>query len=62
MADILQNPSQNETIIRHTRRLLHSYQHWTGESLFDLTAREHLNERKNTPVILWLASPEGCEA
>jgi hypothetical protein len=38
MTDILQNPWQKETIIRHSQRLLHSYQHWTGESLFDLNA------------------------
>jgi hypothetical protein len=38
MIDILQNPWQNETIIRHSQRLLYSYQHWTGESLLDLNA------------------------
>ena len=38
MTDILQNPWQNENIIRHSQRLLHSYQHWTGESLLYLNA------------------------
>jgi hypothetical protein len=38
MTDILQNPWQNETIIRHSQRLLNSYQHWTGQSLLDLNA------------------------
>ncbi len=38
MTNIQQSPWQQETIIRHTQRLLHSYQHWMGQSLFDLTA------------------------
>lgn len=38
MTDILQNPWQHETIIRHTQRLLHSYQYWIGQSLLDLNA------------------------
>jgi hypothetical protein len=38
MSDIFQNPWQDETIIRHSQRLLHSYQHWTGESVLDLNA------------------------
>ncbi|MBF2065727.1 MAG: MEKHLA domain-containing protein [Calothrix sp. C42_A2020_038] len=33
----VQYPWQQEVIIRHTQHLLHSYQHWTGESLFDLS-------------------------
>ncbi|BAZ39501.1 hypothetical protein NIES4101_54550 [Calothrix sp. NIES-4101] len=33
-----QNPWQQEAIIIHSQRLLHSYQHWMGESLFDLSA------------------------
>jgi hypothetical protein len=38
MTNIQPNPWQQETIIRHTQRLLHSYQHWMGQFLFDLTA------------------------
>ncbi|MDJ0736946.1 MAG: MEKHLA domain-containing protein [Nostocaceae cyanobacterium] len=37
MGDIVQFPWQQEAIIRHTQRLLRSYQHWMGQSLFDLT-------------------------
>ncbi|MDJ0798373.1 MAG: MEKHLA domain-containing protein [Calothrix sp. MO_167.B12] len=33
----VQHPWQQEEIIRHTQRLLHSYQHWMGQSLFDLS-------------------------
>ncbi len=32
----VQYPWQQETIIRHTQSLLRSYQHWTGQLLFDL--------------------------
>lgn len=32
----VQYPWQQETIIRHTQRLLRSYHHWTGQLLFDL--------------------------
>lgn len=36
-------PWQQENIIIHTQRLLKSYQHWTGQTLFDLsTAPEEL--------------------
>lgn len=38
MTDILQNPWQHGTIIRHSQRLLHSYQYWIGQSLLDLNA------------------------
>jgi MEKHLA domain len=38
MADVVQFPWQQESIIHHTQRLLHSYQHWTGETLFDLSS------------------------
>ncbi len=33
----VQFPWQHKTIILHTQRLLHSYQHWIGQSLFDLS-------------------------
>jgi hypothetical protein len=38
MSQVNQHPWQQEAIIIHSQRLLHSYQHWTGESLFDLSA------------------------
>jgi MEKHLA domain len=37
MSDTTQLPWQDESIIIHTQRLLKSYQHWTGQSLFDLS-------------------------
>ena len=33
----VQFPWQHEAVILHTKYLLHSYQHWIGQSLFDLT-------------------------
>jgi MEKHLA domain len=38
MSQVNQHPWQQEAIIIHSQRLLHSYHHWTGESLFDLSA------------------------
>ncbi len=38
MSQVNQHPWQQEAIIIHSQRLLRSYQHWTGESLFDLSA------------------------
>jgi MEKHLA domain len=38
MSQVNQHPWQQEAIIIHSQRILHSYQHWTGESLFDLSA------------------------
>jgi hypothetical protein len=38
MSQVNQHPWQQQAIIIHSQRLLHSYQHWTGESLFDLSA------------------------
>jgi MEKHLA domain len=35
MSDTNQHPWQRQSIIIHTQRVLHSYQHWTGQSLFD---------------------------
>jgi hypothetical protein len=35
MTNIIQYPWQQEAIIIHTQRLLCSYQHWTGEVLFN---------------------------
>ena len=32
-----QLPWQQSAIIQHSQNLLHSYQHWLGQSLFDLT-------------------------
>jgi len=32
-----QFPWQQEAIIRHSQRLLHSFQHWTGRSLLDVS-------------------------
>jgi MEKHLA domain len=37
MSDTNQHPWQRQSIIIHTQRVLHSYQHWTGQSLFDLS-------------------------
>lgn len=34
----VQYPWQQEAIIRYTERMLRSYHHWTGQSLFDLNA------------------------
>jgi MEKHLA domain len=31
------HPWEQQAIIDHTQRLLRSYQHWTGQSLFDLS-------------------------
>jgi MEKHLA domain len=36
MTDIIQPAWQQEVILQHTQRLLQSYHHWTGQSLFDL--------------------------
>jgi MEKHLA domain len=38
MSQVNQHPWQQQAIIIHSQRILHSYQHWTGESLFDLSA------------------------
>jgi MEKHLA domain len=38
MSQVNQHPWQQKAIIIHSQRILHSYQHWTGESLFDLSA------------------------
>jgi hypothetical protein len=35
MSSNLQFPWQQEAIIRHSQRLLYSFQHWTGRSLLD---------------------------
>lgn len=35
MSRVLQFPWQQEGVIRHSQRLLHSFQHWTGGSLLD---------------------------
>ena len=37
MFDTTQLPWQQENIIIQTQKILHSYQHWTGQSLFDLS-------------------------
>lgn len=34
----LQFPWQQEAVIHHSQRLLHSFQHWTGRSLLDASA------------------------
>ena len=36
MTNATQFPWQQEAIIRHSQRLLHSYQHWTGNYLVDV--------------------------
>ncbi|MDJ0677466.1 MAG: MEKHLA domain-containing protein [Calothrix sp. MO_167.B42] len=33
----VQFPWQHKAVILHTKHLLHSYQHWIGQSLFDLS-------------------------
>ncbi|NJL64341.1 MAG: MEKHLA domain-containing protein [Methylacidiphilales bacterium] len=38
MSQVNEYPWQQQAIIIHSQRMLHSYQHWTGESLFDLSA------------------------
>jgi hypothetical protein len=35
MSSTLQFPWQQEAVIRHSQRLLYSFQHWTGRSLLD---------------------------
>lgn len=35
MSSDLQFPWQQEALIRHSQRLLHSFQHWTGRSLLN---------------------------
>jgi hypothetical protein len=35
MSRVFQFPWQQEGVIRHSQRLLHSFQHWTGRSLLD---------------------------
>jgi hypothetical protein len=35
MSSVLQFPWQQESVIDHSQRLLHSFQYWTGRSLLD---------------------------
>ncbi|MBW4450219.1 MAG: MEKHLA domain-containing protein [Spirirestis rafaelensis WJT71-NPBG6] len=37
MTNTIQFPWQQEAIARHSQRLLHSYQHWTGTSLLNVS-------------------------
>ena len=37
MTNTIQFPWQQEAIIRHSQRLMHSYKHWTGKSLLDVS-------------------------
>jgi len=36
MTSIIKFPWQQETIIRHSQRLINSFRHWTGNSLLDV--------------------------
>ncbi|MGI8503329.1 MAG: MEKHLA domain-containing protein [Hassallia sp.] len=37
MTNTIQFPWQQEAIARHSQRILHSYQHWTGKSLLNVS-------------------------
>lgn len=54
MTNTIQFPWQQEAIARHSQRLLHSYQHWTGTSLLNVsgTSEEIAQALFEAPFVL----------
>jgi hypothetical protein len=54
MTNTIQFPWQQEAIARHSQRLLHSYQHWTGTSVLNVsgTSEEIAQALFEAPFVL----------
>ncbi len=54
MSSTLQFPWQQEAVIRHSQRLLHSFQHWTGRSILDASgsSAEIVQQLFDAPFVL----------